>query len=104
MSATPDTLLTLIVPAALEDNVIDLLLDAPDLVAGFTTSAANGHGADVRLERANEKVRGHGRRIRFELVLSSGSLVGLRRYLRDALPDANLYFWTVAVRESGLLT
>ena len=103
MNTHSDTLLTLIVPAALEADLVDLLLDAPGIVTGFTTSPANGHGADVKLERPNEKVRGHGRRVRFEIALDANTLGQLRRYLRDALPDANLFYWAVPLRGCGVL-
>jgi hypothetical protein len=103
MTAPPDTLLTLIVPASLEETVADLLLDAPSIAVGFTTSLANGHGSEVKLERGNERVRGQGRRVKFEIALRADSLAELRRYLSAALPDANLFFWTVELRSCGML-
>ena len=104
MTEQPDTLLTLIVPAALEETVADLLLDASDIAAGFTTSLASGHGAELELERGNERVRGQGRRVKFEIALSSSSLARLRAHLREALPEANLYYWTVELRRCGMLS
>lgn len=104
MPERPDTLLTLIVPAALEETVSDLLLDAPDIAAGFTTSLASGHGAGLEFESGNERVRGQGRRVKFEIALNSNSLARLRGYLRAALPEANLYYWTLELRSCGMLS
>src|SRR5690606_19268774 len=70
MTERPDTLLTLVVPAALEETVADLLLDATDIAVGFTTSLASGHGATLELRRGNERVRGRGKRVKFEIALS----------------------------------
>ncbi len=103
MTAPPDTLLTLIVPASLEETVADLLLDAPAMAAGFTTSPASGHGTGIELEQGNERVRGQGRRVKFEIALSRDALAELRHHLLAALPDANLYFWTVDLRSCGML-
>ena len=103
MTSRHDTLLTLIVPAPLEENVVDSLLATPALAAGFTTSAASGHGADLALESANEKVRGRGRRIRFEIAVSSTALAPLLQHLSEALRDANVYYWTTALRDCGRL-
>lgn len=103
MTERPDTLLTLVVPAALEETVADLLLDATDIAAGFTTSLASGHGATLELRRGNERVRGRGKRVKFEIALSSSSLAGLREHLCAELPDAKLYFWTTELRSCGVL-
>ena len=58
-----DVLLTLIVPTDIAQHVEDLLLSRPDLVRGFTTSAADGHGSVVTLSGAEELVGGHAPRM-----------------------------------------
>jgi hypothetical protein len=103
MTARPDTLLTLIAPESLEETLVDLLLAAPELAVGFTTSCASGHGADVTLKSGSEQVQGRGRRVRIEIAVASSALAPLGRRLREALPDANLFFWRTPLVDCGRL-
>ena len=103
MTHPPDTLLTLVVPAALEETVADLLLDADDIVGGFTSSPASGHGTTLENLRGNERVRGRERRVKFEIALDAISLPSLRERVLAELPDARLYYWTTALRSCGVL-
>jgi hypothetical protein len=104
MTDRPDTLLTLIAPAALEENLVDLLLAAPGLALGFTTSAADGHGGEIALVTVNERVRGRGRRVRIEVAMSGGALAFLLDQLRAALPHANVFFWVTSLLDCGRLS
>lgn len=97
-------LLTLIAPASLEENVADLLLEAPELASGFTSSAASGHGAGLRFEAASERVRGRGRRTRFELALVRSDADALLARLRASLGEANVYYWICPMVECGNLS
>ncbi|MCD6673894.1 MAG: DUF3240 family protein [Burkholderiaceae bacterium] len=96
-------LLTLIAPASLGESVADLLLEAPELVSGFTSSAASGHGARLRFEATSERVRGRGRRTRFELVLGRAGAMALLERLRATLGEANIYYWICPMLECGTL-
>jgi len=99
----PDTLLTLVAPEALEENLVDLLLARPEISGGFTTLRADGHGAGGPLVGANENVRGRGRRVYFQLTLARESADQLLVDLRQALPDANIFFWMTALLRCGRL-
>ncbi|MCD6679244.1 MAG: DUF3240 family protein [Burkholderiaceae bacterium] len=96
-------LLTLIAAAALEESIADLLLESPELASGFTSSAASGHGADLRFEAASERVRGRGRRVRFELAVEEKAAQALLDRVHEALGDANVYYWICPMIESGTL-
>ena len=102
-AAAEPVLLTLIAPASLGENVADLLLEAPEFVSGFTSSAASGHGAGLRFEAVSERVRGRGRRTRFELVLGRANAAALLAQLRATLGDANVYYWICPMLECGNL-
>lgn len=104
MTDRPDRLLTLIGPAALEESLVDLLLAAPGLALGFTIGVAEGHGTVIDLVSTNERVRGHGRRIRIEVALQSAALASLLDELRQALPDANVFFWVTPLHDCGTLS
>ena len=104
MTERPDILLTLVAPAALEESLVDLLLAVPDLALGFTTTAADGRGAGIVLETANERVRGRGRRIRIEIALSAGALEPVLAQIREALPDANVFYWVTSLLDCRRLS
>lgn len=97
-------LLTLIAPASLGENIADLLLEAPELASGFTSSAASGHGAGLRFEAASERVRGRGRRTRFELALVLSDADALLGRLQASLGEANVYYWICPIVEWGNLS
>lgn len=96
-------LLSLTLPDDLAQHVEDLLLAHPELVHGFTTSAAAGHGAGVALSEAAELVAGHAPRTQFRLIGSEAELRSVLALLKAELPGANLYYWLVPVIEAGRL-
>ncbi len=96
-------LLTLIAPVTLEETLADLLLESPELAAGFTSSAASGHGPELRFEAPSERVRGRGRRVRFELAVDEAAAHALLGRLHASLGEANVYYWICPMIESGSL-
>lgn len=100
---TPDVLLTLILPVDIAEAVEDLLLARPDLVRGFTTSAADGHGSVVPLVEASELVTGHSPRKLIRTVGNETAMRNLMADIRAQLPQANIYYWLVPVIEVGRL-
>ncbi len=104
MTDRPDILLTLVAPAALEESLVDLLLAAPGLALGFTTSAVDGHGSEIALVSVNERVRGRGRRVRIEVATSGAAVIFLLDELRAALPDTNVFFWVTSLLDCGRLS
>lgn len=99
----PDLLLSLTLPDNLVREVEDLLLAHPDLVRGFTTSRAWGHGSSVALVEAAERVAGHAPRTQIRLIGAEADLRALLALLRETLPGANIYYWLVPVLEAGRL-
>lgn len=98
-----DVLLSLTMPEDVAQEVEDLLLSRPDLVAGFTAIQVDGHGSVVRLVRADELVRGHSPRVQIQSV---GDEVAMRKVvslLRSEMPQANIFYWLVPVLELGRL-
>lgn len=97
----PDALLTLVMPADIAQQVEDLLLEHPELIGGFTTSAANGHGSSVHLVGPAELVSGHSPRIQIQTVGEPECLRAVLGLLRQRLPRVNLFYWLVPVLECG---
>lgn len=100
----PEAMLTLVVPADVAQAVEDILLEHPELVAGFTTAHADGHGLSVRLGGAAEQVSGHAPRLSIQMIGEIERLQAVPAVLRASLPHARLYYWLVPVLESGRLT
>lgn len=96
-----DALLTLIMPADIAQAVEDVLFEHPELVPGFTTSSAAGHGSSVRLVEAAELVSGHAPRTQVQMVGDLRNLQAVLALLRDQLPHARLFYWLLPVLASG---
>lgn len=99
----PEVLLTLILPMDVLETVEDLLLSRPDLIRGFTTSTADGHGSVVPLYEARDLVSGHSPRCLIRSVGKEESMRAALDELKARLPRANIYYWLVPVIEAGRL-
>ncbi len=98
-----DVLLSLTVPNDVAQHVEDLLLSRPDLVPGFTTSSAEGHGSVVPLVEPGELVAGHAPRTQIRMVGPEANMRAVLALLKAQLPRANLFYWLVPVIEMGRL-
>ncbi|HEX5392021.1 MAG TPA: DUF3240 family protein [Rhodocyclaceae bacterium] len=99
--STENVLLTLVVPHAVEDVVLDVLLAHPDTVHGFTTTCGEGHGDGVELLAPVEQVRGSSRRMCIRIVGARETADATVALLREHLSGANLFYWIVPVLEAG---
>ena len=75
----------------------------PDLVRGFTTSAADGHGSVVTLSGAEELVGGHAPRMLIRTAGPEDLIRSLMAAVKEAFPRANLYYWLVPLLDRGQL-
>ncbi|WP_371323507.1 DUF3240 family protein [Dechloromonas sp. ZY10] len=98
-----ELLLTLIVPVDVAEAVEDLLLARSDLVSGFTSSIADGHGSRLALHGAAELVSGHSPRSQIQTIATADDLRLLLAALKAALPRAQIYYWLTPVLEKGRL-
>ncbi|MFT5533878.1 MAG: hypothetical protein ACI8WM_001809 [Burkholderiaceae bacterium] len=98
-----DALLTLAIPVALEEDVLDFLTLHPQWAHGFTIVDAEGMGSGATLLTTMEKVQGRCRR---KLVLIAGIDAELRSLL-DALAaeihNADVAWWITALNGFGRL-
>jgi hypothetical protein len=95
--------LTLIVPRHLRAEVFDYLIEQTDLVSGFTASHAAGHGAEVRLQTAAERVKGHADQTAVQMILAERNAAGLLDRLRASFAGTKLVYWTMPVTEFGTI-
>ncbi len=79
--------LTLIVPRQLCDEVFDFLIEQTDLVSGFTASHGAGHGAEVRLQTAAERVKGHADQTAVQTILVERDASSLLDRLRVSFAE-----------------
>ncbi|TCU67404.1 uncharacterized protein DUF3240 [Bradyrhizobium sp. R2.2-H] len=95
--------LTLIVPRQLREEVFDYLAEQTDLVSGFTASHGAGHGADVRLRTAAERVKGHADQTAVQMILARSDADSLLDRLRVSFAGSKLVYWTMPVTEFGTI-
>lgn len=98
---TRNACLKLILPSALEEQVIDQLLRHPEWVGPFVAQEADGHGAPGSIASSAEKVRGRAARIVIEILLDGEHARLLVEQLRAELPNADIAWWITPVLASG---
>ncbi|MDA8093625.1 MAG: DUF3240 family protein [Betaproteobacteria bacterium] len=96
-----DTCLTIVCPKALEEALVDHLLEHPELVPGFTSQAVEGHGQGVPLHGTGEEVRGRSRRVQIQVVMAGEAAMALIRHLKDRLPNPEVAYWLSPVAQFG---
>jgi 5,10-methylenetetrahydrofolate reductase len=95
--------LTLIVPHQLRDEVFDCLTEQTDLISGFTASHGAGHGAEVRLHTAAERVKGHADQAIVQVILASSDASRLLDRLRISFAGTRIIYWAMPVAEFGTI-
>lgn len=98
-----DSLLTLAIPAALEEDVLDFLLLHPEWATGFSVVAAQGMGKGAVLRSAMELVQGRSGR---KLVLVAGvgaHLQLLLEALAGEIPSPDVAYWLSPLAACGRL-
>jgi hypothetical protein len=95
--------LTLIAPHQLRDELFDFLSEQTDLVSGFTASDTAGHGANMRLQTAAERVKGHADQVLVRIVLQQAAADRMLERLRASFEGANLVYWITPVTDFGTI-
>jgi len=98
-----DCLLTLALPLALEEEVLDLLRQQKDLVPGFSVTQGHGIGGHAPLTTAMEQVQGRARRVFVHMVMRSDDVAPLVARLREVLPSPQVFYWAVPLQAFGRL-
>ena len=98
-----DCLLTLAMPNALQDEVLDLLLQQTDLVPGCSVLQGHGMGPQAPLNTAMERVQGRAQRVFVQIVLRSPDVAPLLTRLREAVPSPLVVYWAVPLQAFGSL-
>lgn len=96
-------LLTLIVPWAMHEALEDVLLAHPDIVPGFIAAPVDGHGSEAHLATPVERVRGHARQMRFQLLVSTDNAQQILALLRTRFAGGSVFYWLIPVTAAGRL-
>jgi hypothetical protein len=96
-----DSLLTLIAPAQMQEAIVELLLDHPELAHGFTVGDAEGHGAGSNYPSLAEQVRGRDRKLRVDCALPREQAHALIALIGARLPRRDIVFWITPILEFG---
>lgn len=97
----PDCCLTLVVPKALEENLVDHLLEHHELASGFTTLEVEGHGQGATFQSMSERVRGRARRVQMQIVLNREDAQTLVQHLKESLPTPEIAYWITPIAKFG---
>jgi hypothetical protein len=100
----PRCKLTLIYPLPIEEEIVNLVLSENNIVQGFTTWRAEGHGQDFYGASPNEKVRGRNDRGVLVSVLPRSALSNLIESARAAFKGSHVAFWVEPVEQFGDFT
>ena len=98
-----DTCLKLVLPRALETQVVDRLLQHPQWVGPFITRYVEGHGDPESIESPAEQVRGCAARLEIEILMNAGHIDDLLQDLRAELPSRDVVWWLTPVTGAGNL-
>lgn len=98
-----DCLLTVALPRALEEELLDLLRQHPALVPGFSVLHGHGMGADVTLATMMERVEGRARRVFVSMAMRSSDVPALVAHLRAAFHAPEVFYWAVPLLAAGRL-
>lgn len=96
-----DCCLIIVFPKSLEENLVDHLLEHPELASGFTTSSVEGHGAGASFHSSAEQVRGRAHRVQMQIVMNREDAATLLAYLKENLPNREVAYWITPVLEFG---
>ena len=92
------SLLTLIVPAGLEEILTDWLLEHSSS-SGFYSGPINSHSANQGTLTVAEQVSGRKRQIRFEVQVRGEEVDQMLDRLRGDFAGASIHFWVVPMQK-----
>ncbi len=96
-------LLTLLLPLAREDALLELLQSCPELEQGYTVLPAQGLGNGATLASVMEQVQGRARRVLVQAVLRQAELAPLLARLRAQLAAPEVQYWAQPLLAEGRL-
>lgn len=93
--------LTLALPAALEEEVLDHLQEHPQWAGGFSVVQAEGFGSGTSLPSTLEQVRGRARRRLVTVLLEEANIDPLLSSLRAEFHNPEMAYWVMPLIRFG---
>jgi hypothetical protein len=95
-----ECLLTIFAPPALEEALVDWLLEE-ERIHGFSTAEIFGHGERESGMTLLEQVAGRQRRVQFLVQTDAATAADMIRHLREHYAGAGLHYLLTPVIEGG---
>lgn len=95
-----ECLLTIFAPPALEETLVDWLLEE-ERIHGFSTSEMFGHGERQSSMTLLEQVTGRQRRVQFLVQTDTSTAADMIRHLREHYAGSGLHYFLTPVIENG---
>lgn len=95
--------LTIVIPAELEEDVVEMLLCIDPPLGGFSAVHADGHGQDFERANVSERVRGRTARLMLHIVLARTRVQMLLERLHETVAGTQSVWWTEPVEQFGRL-
>lgn len=96
------TMLSIIVPVAIDDVIIDWLLEQDD-IHGFNSLSIFGHGSDEDVMSIGEKVSGKSRRTMFQTHVEEDLAKAILSRLKKAYPSSDIHYMIRPMIDAGNL-
>jgi hypothetical protein len=94
---TPQVCLTVLVPVAVEDRVVDWMLANAGWKIEFSVHAVAARGPLVHLAQSEERVQGFARRVELKLIIERPALEPLLLELTALLAGVDGGYWVLPV-------
>jgi hypothetical protein len=97
-----EALLSLVIPPALSDLLVDWLLEQPE-VGGFISLPVNGHGGEEHAMSAAEKVAGYSRGWMIQTHMPQKQACTLLGRLKNDFDGSDVHYWITPLIVGGHL-
>lgn len=97
-----EALLSLVFPPALNDLLVDWLLEQPQ-IKGFISLPVNGHGGSEHSMSAAEKVAGYRKAVMIQTHMPRRDACDLLSRLKQDFQGSDIHYWLAPLIEGGHL-
>lgn len=95
--------LTIVIPAELEEDVVEMLLRIEPPLGGFSALHADGHGQNFEQAKVSERVRGRTARLMLHIVVARTRTQMLLQRLDETVAGTQSVWWIEPVEQFGRL-
>lgn len=97
-----EAVLMIITAPNIEELMIDLLLEQPD-ISGFTSHLVNAHGGGTSQLSMLEQVSGRQQKVQFMVYGTQQALEGLIKLIKTTLSHSGTRYIMIPVTDSGII-